>query len=140
MTRIRLLALATRAAVVAIGAPTALGHTRVIDSDVTLGLSSVNGGQDAAWHGHVISPRAKCGNNRRVRVYHQVNGPDELIGQDVTGSNPGTANNEYVVYDEVYPPDPGSYYARVLRKVLYRSARHRHVCAAARSELYPVTF
>lgn len=134
MTRTTLLALATGAAVMAIGAPAALGHTRVTESEVTINLTPSPSGTFTVWWGHVLSPRAKCVNNRRVRLYRQAEGPDDAIGQDVTGSDPDTANNEYEILQEGNPPPEGTYYVRVLRKVLFRSARHRHVCAGARSE------
>lgn len=132
--RIGLAAIAPGAAALALSAPGAQGHTRVIDSDVTLGIGSVNGGQDTAWYGFVSSPRARCVNNRKVTVFQQLAGPDLRIGQDVTGSHPAAADNEYVVYQDGYPPPDGTYYAKVFRKVLVRSDRHRHACGAARSE------
>ena len=138
LTRTKLLALATGAAVMAIGAPAALGHTRVTGSEVTINFMPSQSGTLTLWWGHVFSPRAKCVDNRRVRLYRQVEGPDELIGQDVTGSSPDTANNEYEILQDGNPPPSGTYYARALRKVLVRSARHKHVCAGARSETVSV--
>jgi hypothetical protein len=114
--------------VVALGVQHASAHNKVHPSEVTLQVGKAIGGTD--WYGHVISPRARCTRSRKVEVYRRLDGADQLIGKDVTGTGPDVADNEYVIFQEG-SPESGTYVAVAKRKVLRRTSRHRHICARA---------
>ena len=114
-----------------LGIQGASAHTKRFPSEVTLGMRSTNGGQTTAWGGSAGSPREQCLTGRRVRVYRQIDGPDEQIGAGVT-SGPGAGDPySYSVHENGYPPDDGTYYAKMLREILSKTQRHKHVCAGA---------
>ena len=115
----------------ALGVQYASAHKKVHASDVTLDFSDGLGG--SAFHGHVTSPRLRCTRNRRVDVYRRLDGPDELIGKDVTGTDPEAEDNEYIVFPNEFPED-GTYVAIAQRKVLRKTDRHRHICGRAVSD------
>ena len=116
---------------VALGVPYASAHKKVHASEVTLEFTGGPG--FSAFHGHVTSPRARCTRNRKVDVYRRLDGPDELIGKDVTGTDPKAEDNEYIVPTDPFPED-GTYVAIAKRKVLRKTNRHRHICARAVSD------
>jgi hypothetical protein len=103
----------------------ATAHTARYDSSVT--ISSQRGhphGEGDEFSGMVVSQKNRCQIHRTVVVRKRVDGPDPLIGTDLTNKNgrwelkaPGTR--------------AGTYYARARRKVLRENANHLHVCKPA---------
>jgi len=81
----------------------------------------------AEYGGKVRSKRKACRKDRRVRVYHEIKGPDPVIGGGKT--RPG---GNWEIHGSA-PPDGDLVYAIVARKVLRSASGHRHVCKAARS-------
>jgi hypothetical protein len=103
----------------------AAAHTARYDSSVTISFQRGHPhGEGDEFSGLVVSQKNRCQIHRTVAVRKRVDGPDPLIGTDLTNKQgrwelkaPGTR--------------AGTYYARAKRKVLRRNANHLHVCRPA---------
>jgi hypothetical protein len=103
----------------------ATAHTARYDSSVTISFKRGHPhGEGDEFSGVVVSQKNRCQIHRTVAVRKRVDGPDQLIGTDLTNKNgrwelkePGTT--------------AATYYARARRKVLRRNANHLHVCRPA---------
>jgi hypothetical protein len=114
-------------AVFAVSAVVAAAHTARYDSSVTISFQRGHHTESDAFSGRVISTKARCQIHRTVAVKMRVDGPDPVIGTDLTNKDaewelkaPGTT--------------AGTYYARARRKVLRQDANHLHVCKPAISQ------
>ena len=105
-------------------------HTVKYPSNAVL-ASAVSDNGDTTWYGQVDSDREKCLAGRAVRVFWTVDGPDEQQGTAATTESGGS----FAVHVPGYPPEAGSYYAKVKARDIGRGD-HRHVCDAARSNTY----
>ncbi len=82
-----------------------------------------------AFHGTLHSPYTYCTQNRKVKVYREKNGPDKLLGSDVSesdGSWEADISNKLT---------SGAYYSSVAAKY---SAEIGVTCQAAKSKLVTV--
>jgi hypothetical protein len=123
---LRIVAVAALAcAAFALLAVVAAAHTARYDSTVTIRFQSDHG-KHGAFKGKVISQKDRCTVHRTVAVRKRVDGPDELIGTDLT--------NKDGRWELEARGAPGAYYARARRKVLRKSADHLHVCKPAISQ------
>jgi hypothetical protein len=82
-----------------------------------------------AFHGKLHSPYAYCTQNRKVKVYRQKDGPDKLLGSDVSESD-GTWEAD--ISNKLAS---GAYYSSVGAKY---SAEIGVTCQAAKSKLVTV--
>lgn len=126
------------AALLALAAPAALAHDKRWGVAVSFEFKPANGDQDTSWTGVVRSRKEACRKQRRVQVLRRAQGPDELIGSDRTAVAPDGDPLPWEVVQQGYPPAAGDYYVRVLRRMLTRNRRHRHVCLGIRTEAVTV--
>jgi Spy/CpxP family protein refolding chaperone len=103
----------------------AAAHTARYDSTVTIHFQSDHG-KHGTFKGKVVSQKTRCQIRRTVAVRKRVDGPDPLIGTDMT--------NKDGQWELEARGTPGAYYARARRKVLRKSADHLHVCKPAISD------
>ena len=102
----------------------AAAHTARYDSLVSISFQRGHHGDSDAFKGKVVSLKDRCERNRTVAVKRRLDGPDTLIGTDVT--------NKDGEWELQAPSTPaGTYYARARRKVLRHTANHLHVCKPA---------
>jgi hypothetical protein len=103
----------------------AVAHTVRFDSKVTIGFHRGHHAESDAFNGKVSSQQGRCERARTVAVKRRLDGPDALVGTDVTNRD-----GEWKL--EVVGSTPaGTYYARARRKVLRATANHLHVCKPA---------
>lgn len=123
-----LLALTATVAVLAIGmAAVAVAHTIRFESTTTLKYKK-NGNKPDSFEGTVSSTRPGCVKNRSVKVRRKIDGPDPLAGATTT------ADDGAWEIKLAGKADAGDYYAAAARKVLRKSAKHKHVCKLSRSK------
>ena len=102
----------------------AAAHTARYDSTVTISFQPGHREVSDTFSGKVVSVKDRCEKNRTVNVRRRLDGPDALVGTDLTD-----ADGDWEV--QVASTPAGTYYARAKRKVLLRSASHVHVCKPA---------
>jgi len=123
------LLLAAAAAAIGVGwlAGTAAAHTVAIGSQHTLSFSTDVAGD--VFMGRVSSTKAFCERGRSIVIYRVLGDsavPDEKVDE--------TTTTESSMWSQgVGHAQAGKYYAVAARKVV-RSAGHKHVCKAARSD------
>ena len=102
---------------------TATAHVKRFDSTVRI----TDYADNASFLGAVSSERKACKRKRRVTVWKR--NPGAMDGPV------GTARTNRRGIWAVFAPNADSavYYATVKRRVLRKSAKHRHVCKPARS-------
>lgn len=79
---------------------------------------------DPSFHGRVVSEKAACEKQRKVRIYREQSGPDGLLAKTATGDD---GRWEYLVTQLT-----GDFYAKIRRSDI-GSAGHEHVCKGDRS-------
>ena len=105
----------------------AQAHRRITPSTVTLAFAPSPYGD--AMSGDVGSAKPACKSSRSVSLYRSKPGDDKLYATTTT-----KASGHYQFEPEGKSSfKGGSYYSKVARKVLKRTAVHRHVCGKARS-------
>jgi hypothetical protein len=97
-------------------------HDQTLPSTVTLRFSSGSYGE--LMSGRVGSEEPRCKKGRTVDLYRAKHGADSRYGSAKTNAR---GHYEIAPKQQSSFPD-GKYYARVRRKVLFRSGRHDHVC------------
>jgi hypothetical protein len=102
----------------------ALAHTVRFDSTVTISFQRGHHNEADTFSGRVISVKGACERHRTVAVKRRLDGPDALVGTDVT-------NRDGKWELQLASTPPGTYYARARRKVLLHTANHLHVCKPA---------
>ena len=109
-------------------APVAGAHNGKYDTTITAKVKKA--GKDATlFDGAVESTKAKCVADRKVKLFQVVdNADDTLIGTASTD-----AEGAWQLIPTPKPFD-GAYYALAAKKVLKKSAKHRHICKRAASE------
>lgn len=80
---------------------------------------------DPSFHGRVISEKAACEKQRKVRIYREQSGPDGLYTKTTTGDD---GRWEHLVSQLT-----GDFYAKIRRSDI-GSAGHEHVCQSDRSK------
>jgi hypothetical protein len=80
--------------------------------------------------GVVTSPNARCRRNSLVTLWRVTGGGRTKVGADGTGGG-----NTWTINPPGNFPN-GSYFLTVKRKVLFRSARHKHVCPFLRTSSF----
>lgn len=102
----------------------ALGHTNRIDTRLTGHFVNQDKGSGDYFDGRVISRKAACERDRRVRVHRAEN--DVVL----THADSAADGTWFVAF--MNPPN-GTYYARVGHRVLKDTNAHKHVCKPDRS-------
>ena len=115
----------------AVVAVVAAAHTARYDSRVTISFQRGHGQGGDTFSGRVISVKKPCERNRRVDVRMRLEGPDALVGTTFTDRD-----GHWDLHPGSTPS--GTYYAKAKRKVLLRTASHRHICKAEISNDLPV--
>jgi hypothetical protein len=108
----------------AVLAVVAAAHTARYDSLVSISFQRGHHGESDAFKGKIVSLNDRCERHRTVGVRMRVDGPDPLIGADLTNRD-----GEWEL--ELASTPAGTYYARARRKVLRRSSNHLHICKPA---------
>ena len=102
----------------------AAAHTARYDSTVTINFQPGHRDVSDSFSGKVLSVQDRCESHRKVSVRRRLDGPDALVGTDLTDRDGD--------WEVQVPSTPaGTYYARAKRKVLRRSPSHLHVCRPA---------
>ena len=102
----------------------AAAHTARYGSTVTIRFQPGHREVSDTFSGRVVSVKDRCERHRTVNVRRRLDGPDALVGTDLTD-----ADGDWEV--QVASTPAGTYYARAKRKVLLRSSSHVHVCKPA---------
>jgi hypothetical protein len=118
-------AAALACSVLAALAAVAIAHTVRFDSTVTISFQRSHHNEADSFSGRVISLKGACERHRTVAVKRRLDGPDDLVGTDVTNRD-----GEWEL-QLASPPPAGTYYARARRKVLRHTASHLHICKPA---------
>jgi hypothetical protein len=113
------IAVAATGGVFALTAPTADAHRARYTGKVTIE-------RNPDLHGRVSSNRAGCTKRRMVEILHR--GLNGAPGGRLTTVRTGTTGR----WQYLSPSLNGDFYA-VIKPKTVRSARHRHICAGARS-------
>ncbi len=125
--KLLLVSVATVIGVVGASAGMAAAHSTATSSQHTVGFSTDVAGD--VFTGQVSSAKAACERGRSIVIYRVLGDssvPDEKVAT-------ATTNESSVWTQGVGHASAGEYYAVAARKVI-RSAGHKHVCKAARSE------
>jgi hypothetical protein len=101
--RIAVLAALSLVALVVVAVPALATQTVKINSRITLSDNP------PAFHGRVKSSKPACEQQRKVKLFKQRSGPDQLLGNDKSDNH----GKWKIVVD---PLTPGDYYAKVVRR------------------------
>lgn len=129
MRRSILAAAACAALAAALAAPAA-AHNATFPTTVT--IEFVDQAGPDVFQGDVGSTNGNCDQNRLVRLYRSVPGPDQVLDFD-RSEDDGSWD-----VDVEGDPAPGRYYARAVTRQLQPPGGHVHTCATATSAVIPV--
>lgn len=131
MQRVALLMTAIVALMSVVFVASATAHKVKIDTTVTAKFNKPNPKDPYAtgnFDGSVNSNKARCEKNRKVTLRQRAaDGSSVAVGTDFTD-----ANGDWVIAPS--SAGPGTYFAKVAKKVLRKNKKHRHICRKAVSK------
>jgi hypothetical protein len=110
--------------VAAVGAGSVTAHKKKIKATITVQWNDNEGPYTSGdiFSGDVTTKK-KCRKDRRVKVFRAQG--DQLIGTD------GTNSQGHYVVEVGGEASPGDYFAKLKKKALKKSKKHKHVCKKA---------
>ena len=131
LKRVATVMMATLALMSVVFVAVAAGHTAKFDTTVTAKFNKPNPKDPYAtgnFDGTVASKKARCQKNRKVTLLTRAaDGSSTAVGTDLTD-----ANGAWLITSS--STAPGTYFAKVAKKVLRKSTKHRHICKKAVSK------
>lgn len=119
---------------VAVGLPLAGADAHRASWRTTSSYGLTASGGEAAL-GRISSPKGKCVNLRKVKLFQVRRGRDRLVGVDRRSGRPRSDGPGYWVI-ETNLRSGKHYYARVVRENI-GGRRHKHICRSYRTHAYP---
>ncbi|MEO7197767.1 MAG: hypothetical protein ABIZ50_04770 [Solirubrobacterales bacterium] len=132
MKRVATLILATLALSGAVFVTGAAGHKVKFDTTVTAKFNKADKkdpyAKPANFDGSVNSAKRRCIKNRTVTLrLRAANGTTSVVGTDLTD-----ASGAWLIAPTSVAP--GTYFAKVTKRVLRKNTKHRHTCRRAVSK------